>query len=80
VPIHLQQPKSLLAKAGYSHGFTFDIMASHYLPSDFTAAEIIQQQLKPLGLTPPPSRSSSVNRYVDDTRFPYPAVPDPGTR
>ncbi len=48
---NLAKARSLLTKAGYPHGFTFDIMASHYLPSDFTAAEIIQQQLKPLGVT-----------------------------
>lgn len=47
---NLSKARALLTQAGYPHGFTFDIMASHYLPSDFTAAEIIQQQLKPLGV------------------------------
>jgi len=47
----LTKAKALLTKAGYAHGFTFSIMASHYLPSDFTAAQIIQQQLGPLGIT-----------------------------
>ncbi len=48
---NLAKARALLARAGYAHGFTFSIMASHFLPSDFTAAEIIQQQLKPLGIT-----------------------------
>lgn len=48
---NLAKARALLKQAGYPHGFSFDIMASHYLPSDFTAAEIIQQQLKPLGIT-----------------------------
>jgi len=48
--LNLARAKQLLAQAGYPHGFSFTIMASHYLPSDYTAAEIIQQQLKPLGI------------------------------
>ncbi len=48
---NLARAKQLLAQAGYAKGFSFSIMASHYLPSDYTAAEIIQQQLKPLGIT-----------------------------
>jgi peptide/nickel transport system substrate-binding protein len=48
---NLAKARELLKRAGYPHGFSFSIMASHYLPSDFTAAEIIQQQLKPLGIT-----------------------------
>jgi peptide/nickel transport system substrate-binding protein len=48
---NLARAKQLLAQAGYPHGFTFSIMASHYLPPDYTAAEIIQQELKPLGIT-----------------------------
>jgi peptide/nickel transport system substrate-binding protein len=47
---NLAKARQLLAQAGYPHGFSFSIMASHYLPNDFTAAEIIQQQLKPLGV------------------------------
>ena len=47
---NLAKARELLKRAGYPHGFSFNIMASHYLPSDFTAAEIIQQQLKPLGI------------------------------
>ncbi len=49
--VNLAKARALLKQAGYPNGFSFDIMASHYLPSDFTAAEIIQQQLKPLGIT-----------------------------
>jgi peptide/nickel transport system substrate-binding protein len=48
---NLAKARALLAQAGYAKGFSFNIMASHYLPSDFSAAEIIQQQLKPLGIT-----------------------------
>jgi peptide/nickel transport system substrate-binding protein len=47
---NLAKAKQLLAQAGYPKGFSFKIMASHYLPSDYTAAEIIQQDLKPLGI------------------------------
>jgi peptide/nickel transport system substrate-binding protein len=47
---NLAKARQLLAQAGYPHGFSFSIMASHYLPSDYTAAEIIQQQLAPLGI------------------------------
>jgi len=47
---NLAKAKQLLAAAGYPNGFSFKIMASHYLPSDYTAAEIIQQELKPLGI------------------------------
>jgi peptide/nickel transport system substrate-binding protein len=49
--VNLAKARALLKQAGYPNGFSFDIMASHYLPSDFTAAEIMQQQLKPLGVT-----------------------------
>ena len=47
---NLAKARALLAQAGYPHGFSFTIMASHYLPPDYTAAVIIQQQLKPLGI------------------------------
>ncbi|HVA91656.1 MAG TPA: ABC transporter substrate-binding protein [Chloroflexota bacterium] len=47
---NLAKARQLLAQAGYPHGFSFSIMASHFLPSDYTAAEIIQQQLAPLGI------------------------------
>ena len=35
---NLAKARELLKRAGYPHGFRFSIMASHYLPSDFTAA------------------------------------------
>jgi peptide/nickel transport system substrate-binding protein len=47
----LQSAKSELAKSAYPHGFAFSLLVSSGNSQYVAAATIIQQQLKPLGIT-----------------------------
>lgn len=64
---NIAKAKSLLAQAGYPHGFSFNIMAPPSFPLDESSAVVIANQLKAIGVTAhvvPTEWGTYVNNWV----------------